>query len=78
MLNSSFPSPPLQLKQHATGAGRGGVDEDEDDEEMEDDEPYTGPRTLALTREEFKHPQNAPKAEHLASESQQRVPNEAT
>lgn len=55
-------------------------DEDEDDEEMEDDEPYPGPRTLPLTRQEFK-----PRTERLVSESvqqqqqqQQRVPNEAT
>ena len=59
-----------QLKQHAAG---GDADE-EDDDHMEDDEPYGGPRTLPLTyRQEEK-----PRPEGLVSESQQKIPNEAT
>lgn len=62
-----------QLKQHAA---RGGDtdDHDVDEDEMEFDEPYAEPRTLALSeRQEMR-----PRTERLVSESQHRIPNEAT
>lgn len=54
------------------------MDHAEEDEQMEEDEPYPEPRTLALTQRESEQQLPPPRREPSAREAQQRVPSEAT